>query len=105
MSADRSRPPPEANSPAEATGLLSPDTWWFALSIAATVLVGTLAVFALVPTALPVVDPGGPPSKLDSATGDLDTPLRIAPADITYMNRIFHERTHEIGYCGVINDG
>lgn len=34
-----------------------------------------------------------------------DSPLRIAPDDITYMNRIFHERTHEIGYCGVIEEG
>lgn len=39
------------------------------------------------------------------STGDVDQPLRIAAADIHYMNRISRERSHEIGYCGLIESG
>lgn len=39
------------------------------------------------------------------ASGVTDTSLRIAEEDVSYLNRIFRERTHETAYCGFVDEG
>lgn len=40
-----------------------------------------------------------------SAAGVAGAPLRISEDDVNYLNRIFRERTHEIAYCGFMDEG
>lgn len=43
--------------------------------------------------------PAGP-----SGSGGSGSHLVIARNDVTFMNRIFRERTHEVAYCGLTDD-
>lgn len=79
------------------------DDWWMETLLLVAVALSVVAVWMMNPALVFELQARGQQALSFADSGTVDE-LEISKSDAEFMNRLYRERTHEVGYCGMVTD-